>query len=204
MRKHPRQTVLRELPAPAAIADKAGTVRPRKRGHARDLDPALVAAMYADYLALGSLEKTGDLWGRSRQSMFELFKRRGLRLNAKMFLPVIEYRGLKFTEQMTCRGRRYLRATSHRETTVYLHHLVWQEANGPIPPGHKLAFRDGDHRNCALENLELLTNSEQVRRYACKGQNQYTVTARGRLALLMRAHAGGGTRSAGLKKGRGA
>ena len=41
-----------------------------------------------------------------------------------------------------------------------LHHYNWYEANGPIPDGHRLVFRDGDYNNCRADNLELLTLSE--------------------------------------------
>ncbi len=48
---------------------------------------------------------------------------------------------------------------------VPLHHLVWAEAgNQPVPKGHALVFRDGDKRNFAIENLELITRAELMRR----------------------------------------
>lgn len=43
-----------------------------------------------------------------------------------------------------------------------LHHLVWEEVNGPIPPGHALAFRDGNRRNTTLENLELVARADWI------------------------------------------
>lgn len=45
-----------------------------------------------------------------------------------------------------------------------VHHLVWQEAGREIPPGHALVFRDGDKRNFALGNLELVTRADLMRR----------------------------------------
>lgn len=47
---------------------------------------------------------------------------------------------------------------------VGVHRLVWEEANGPIPPGHAIAFRDGNKRNIDLDNLELISNAEKMRR----------------------------------------
>ena len=35
------------------------------------------------------------------------------------------------------------------------HLVVWEAANGPLPKGARLVFRDGDRFNCALENLRL-------------------------------------------------
>lgn len=46
-----------------------------------------------------------------------------------------------------------------------LHVLVWERANGrPVPVGHCLVFRDRDRTNVALENLELITRAENLRR----------------------------------------
>lgn len=43
----------------------------------------------------------------------------------------------------------------------HLHYLVWEEANGPIPEGKKIAFLDGNPENCALENL-VLTDAAEI------------------------------------------
>ncbi|MGM0703850.1 MAG: HNH endonuclease signature motif containing protein [Pseudomonadota bacterium] len=46
-----------------------------------------------------------------------------------------------------------------------VHHLVWEEHTGePVPEGHALVFRDGNRRNFAPENLELVTRGELMRR----------------------------------------
>lgn len=46
-----------------------------------------------------------------------------------------------------------------------VHHIVWEEAGrGEIPPGHVLAFKDGNKRNFALDNLELLTRKQLMAR----------------------------------------
>lgn len=44
---------------------------------------------------------------------------------------------------------------------AFKHRLVWEEAHGPIPKGGHVIFLDGDHRNCDLSNLDLVTNAEQ-------------------------------------------
>lgn len=46
---------------------------------------------------------------------------------------------------------------------VPVHHLVWREAGREIPKGSVLAFRDGDKRNFAIDNLELVTRQELMR-----------------------------------------
>ena len=151
----------------------------------RGLPPEAIEIMYQDYLRLGSLAKVGKLHGRTRQNMWDIFARRNKQLNRRNFQPQVEYAGMRFTAQKTSGKHRYLRDTGRRTKTVYLHHVVWEQHHGPIPPGHKLAFRDGDHTNCDISNLELLTNSEQVKKYASKGQNQFTKVADANLRTLV-------------------
>jgi hypothetical protein len=37
------------------------------------------------------------------------------------------------------------------------HVLLWERANGPLPPGHALVFRNHDRTDVRLDNLECLT-----------------------------------------------
>jgi hypothetical protein len=41
---------------------------------------------------------------------------------------------------------------------------VWQQHHGPIPAQHKVVFRDGDRSRCVIENLELVSDAELMRR----------------------------------------
>lgn len=43
------------------------------------------------------------------------------------------------------------------------HVWLWEQHNGPVPDGHIVAFKDGDHRNIAIENLMLLSRTELLR-----------------------------------------
>lgn len=47
---------------------------------------------------------------------------------------------------------------------VGVHIVIWQEAHGPVPRGMCLAFRDRDKTHIALDNLELITRAERMRR----------------------------------------
>lgn len=47
---------------------------------------------------------------------------------------------------------------------VFIHHLVWRMHGNTVPPGHALVFRDGDKRNVDINNLELVTRTELMRR----------------------------------------
>jgi len=48
----------------------------------------------------------------------------------------------------------------------YVHRLIWEQANGPLPHWTlaRLWWKDGDHLNCALSNLELLAGKDHVAR----------------------------------------
>jgi HNH endonuclease len=155
----------------------------------RGLPDDWVWQMWQDYQRLGSLGKVAKLHQRTRQNMYGIFKGRGLKLNAKTFLPIVKYKGMNFTAQKVCGRHRYLRETSRRKGTTYLHHVVWEEHHGPVPRGFKVCFKDGNHMNWDISNLELLSNSEQPRKHAT-GANQFTKTARGRLNLLLKNHQG--------------
>jgi hypothetical protein len=45
-----------------------------------------------------------------------------------------------------------------------LHRHLWEEANGPIPEGMNIVFKDGDTLNCELNNLEMIDNAENMLR----------------------------------------
>ena len=42
------------------------------------------------------------------------------------------------------------------------HRYIWEQTNGKIPKGHKLIFLDGNRNNVALENLKLISDSENL------------------------------------------
>lgn len=44
------------------------------------------------------------------------------------------------------------------------HRLVWQEHNGEIPKGFIVVFKSPDKQNTRIENLELISRSENMRR----------------------------------------
>jgi len=45
-----------------------------------------------------------------------------------------------------------------------VHRLLWEEANGPIPPGYVLIFADGDRSNIILSNLCLISRADLAAR----------------------------------------
>ena len=62
-------------------------------------------------------------------------------------------------------GYVYLRIASG---CVPKHRYVWEQANGEVPEGYVVAFRDGNRRNCDLSNLYLLSRADNARRRAAE------------------------------------
>lgn len=44
------------------------------------------------------------------------------------------------------------------------HRLLWEKANGSVPPGHALIFKNGDRSDIRLGNLQLITRRELMAR----------------------------------------
>lgn len=70
-------------------------------------------------------------------------------------------------ERITHDGYRQRKLTDTgvtRRDYVNVHHLVWIELRGQIPPGHILIFRDGNPANITIDNLECISRAENMRR----------------------------------------
>lgn len=46
----------------------------------------------------------------------------------------------------------------------YVHKLIWEHAHGPIPRGYRIWWKNGDHGDCSLANLELVSGAEHMAR----------------------------------------
>lgn len=46
----------------------------------------------------------------------------------------------------------------------FVHVLLWEETHGPLPAGHAVAFANGDKTDLRLDNLELVSRKELMRR----------------------------------------
>lgn len=51
---------------------------------------------------------------------------------------------------------------NQHERFKFVHRLVWEEHNGPIPCGKRVIFLDGDKDNCSIENLALIDDYENL------------------------------------------
>src|SRR5581483_8181698 len=65
----------------------------------------------------------------------------------------------------------------HAAVWPLVHHRTWIEHNGPIPEGYAVVFKDGDRKNCAIENLERVSRGELAKRNAMWGRYPEELTA---------------------------
>lgn len=68
------------------------------------------------------------------------------------------------SERVNVFGYREIKVEDNRFGWRPLHRVVWEREHGAVPPGHRIAFRDGNKLNCELSNLELITAAEMARR----------------------------------------
>lgn len=71
--------------------------------------------------------------------------------------------GYECFRRMKSTGYVYIKV-KEGEKMVMKHRWVWEQAHGEIPDGYNIAFRDGDTRNCSLDNLELVSRQDAARR----------------------------------------
>lgn len=98
--------------------------------------------------------KKFDAGGRSKETRFTKGQR------SHTWLPI-------GTERVSAEGyleRKLTDTGCTRRDYVPVHRIVWRDAGRDIPPGHALVFKDGNKRNFDLDNLELVTRQELMRR----------------------------------------
>ena len=95
-----------------------------------------------------------DPGGRSRQTRFKpRHKTHTWRQIGHDRISKDGYRQRKLTDT-GCTRRDY----------VFIHRLVWRWHGNELPAGHALIFIDGDKTNCDINNLQLLSRAELMRR----------------------------------------
>ena len=133
------------------IADRARLAmqNPAHGGHAHQFKPGLSPWNKGTHFHAGgrSVEtqfKPGTLQGRALSLRHEIG---ALRINADGYLD------RKINDDLPMHKR--WRAE---------HTLVWEAANGPLPAGCAIVFKDGDKTHITLDNLECITRSELMKR----------------------------------------
>lgn len=98
-----------------------------------------------------SLAEIGKAYRKSRQAVYDIFHSRGWPLRSKPRKGLTIRYGINFTYD----GHGVLRGTKEGRR-VYLHRMIWEEANGPVPETHVVRVKDGNYTNMVPENLELV------------------------------------------------
>ena len=122
--------------------------------------------MYDLYQQRYSLSQVGKAFGVSRQTVYERFKRRKLKMRTIQPLPFVMFEGKKYTR----RANGYYAGTNGKRQ--FLHRAIWESKNGKIGKGWDIHHIDGDRANNVIENFELYTKSEHTKRFST-GNNQY-------------------------------
>ena len=96
--------------------------------------------------------------GRMKETQFVKGVRRGVAV--ELWKPI-------GTERMSKDG--YLQRKINNDLPLqarwrFVHLLVWEAANGPLPKGHAIAFKNGDKRDIRLDNLECISRRELMAR----------------------------------------
>jgi hypothetical protein len=68
------------------------------------------------------------------------------------------------TQRTDSHGNTYLFIRLAKAKWDLLHRWMWICSHGNIPKGHVVAFKDGNHANCQLDNLEMITMEDNMRR----------------------------------------
>ena len=64
-------------------------------------------------------------------------------------------------ERKTADGTVYVKVSNDNKRRFKPKHIVvWETANGPLPPSSVLVFLDGDKTNCTIDNLRLVSRVE--------------------------------------------
>ena len=86
---------------------------------------------------------------KTKVSVWEISNYGNMKRNGKPYYPEIEYTPNKRTVRQRC-------------TLGRIHRLVWEAFNGPIPKGLEIDHIDTDGTNNRLDNLRLVTHTENM------------------------------------------
>ena len=111
------------------------------------------------------LRRPGYAPGRMAETQFKKGVRQGVA--AKNWCPIGTIRAdadgfLRIKVRDGIKGEAY--GFGNVKIWPLLNRHVWTQHHGPIPAGHIVGFKDRDRTNCAIENLELRTLAENMRR----------------------------------------
>jgi hypothetical protein len=111
------------------------------------------------------LRRPGWARGRMRETQFKPGERRGVAATNYRPIGTIAPDPEGYL-RIKVRDAAPREATGFGNVRVWpmLQRHVWEQAHGPIPPNHAVCFKDGDRQNCALDNLELVSRADLMKR----------------------------------------
>lgn len=163
------------------VAKELGRTKSSTYGHAKKIGVSKSAAFLAEFCRLqkgsvigidgrfqkGSVPKNKGLrrpgWVRGR--MAETQFKKGQTPPKTYPVGTITansdgYLRIKVSDNPESRGQK----GGSSKNWEFVHKRVWEAAHGPIPPGHRIWWKDRDHANNDIANLELLSDAEHMRR----------------------------------------
>lgn len=104
------------------------------------------------------LRRPGWAPGRMRETQFKRGERRGVAV--LLYKPI----GTERVSKDGYRERKVNDALPLQARWRAVHLILWEDVNGRIPKGHALTFTNRDKTDVRLDNLELITRRELMRR----------------------------------------
>lgn len=103
--------------------------------------------------------------GRMRETQFKKGQRAGAAQAKWVPIGTVQMNGDGYLRRKIADEPEAIAGKGGQSTNwEFVHRRVWEDAYGPIPKGYRIWWKDGNHWNCALENLELLSGKEHMRR----------------------------------------
>lgn len=133
--------------SPGTVRRATALMVPKMSRGRAGLPGYVVQAMYEEYQSGKSTREVGAIYGRSGQSIWQVFHDHGLAMRARNFGTLITFRG----EQYRPGKRGVFRCTTGNRGQ--LHRRMWEAMNGKIPAGFQVGFKDGDFTNFSEGNL---------------------------------------------------
>lgn len=128
-----------------------------------------------------SLSKLSKNYGNglSRQMIHYYFKMFDLKTR-----PLKRHKTVSYRKEKYAPGKDgYLRKT--KGDRELLHRQKWKDKYGPIEDGYEIMFKDGDRKNCSIENLEKISTSDHAK--LCSfGNNQHAKGKNQREKILLK------------------
>lgn len=133
----------------------------------RDASPASIATRFKPGQVSHNkgLRRPGWAPGRMRETQFKPGVRQGVA--ASNWCPIGTIRpDSEGYQRIKVREAQPGEAYGFGNTRVWplLNRYLWEQAHGPIPPGHSVLFKDGNRQRCVIENLELVSRADLMRR----------------------------------------